>query len=107
MRVVISALIVFNDSCRDERIASAVRESTVSAGAADSTGAWLVTTGTVTSALADAFRATLAGAVVGAVVGAVWVVGSVVFLDDFLSAGILFELTLVFEEAISNALVYL
>jgi hypothetical protein len=103
MRVVISALIVFNDSWRDERIASAVRESTVSAGAADSTGAWLVTTGTVTSALADAFRATLAGAVVGAV----WVVGSVVFLDDFLSAGILFELTLVFEEAISNALVYL
>jgi len=103
MRVVISALIVFNDSWRDERIASAVRESTVSAGAADSTGAWLVTTGTVTSALADAFRATLAGAVVGAA----WVVGSVVFLDDFLSAGILFELTLVFEEAISNALVYL
>jgi len=107
MRVVISVLIARRDSWRAVRIASAVRESVASA-AADSAGATAeagdasATTGTVTSDLEAALRDVLAAGVGFVEAGAG--VDSAVFFEVFLSAAMLFELTRVFEEAISNAL---
>jgi len=101
---------LFRVSWRVERIVSAVRVSSASAGAATTAvaaagaaaGAAAVTTGSVTSVLEAAFaRGALAGVV--AVAGGATVSVFAAALVTFESFAILFELTEVEEEGISNA----
>jgi hypothetical protein len=95
---------LFRVSWRVERIVSAVRVSSASAGAGAvvTAGAVVATTGSVTSVFDAAFaRGALAGVVAAA--GGATVSVFAAALVTFESFAILFELTEVEEEGISNA----